>query len=100
MKRTTEITTSRARAVRYALAVLRFMGAALRITFRLTVIVLKTALTVMLWCLIMTAFAGCSQQKPPPLVIATEVSPDAPNASTPPASADPLSLEQIGRAHV
>jgi len=93
MKRTSEITTSRPRAVRYALAVLRFMGAALRITFRLAVIFLKTALVVMLWCSIMAAFAGCAQQKPPPLVIATEASPDAPNASTPPAPADPLSLE-------
>ena len=93
MNRTSEITTPRPRVARYALAVLRFMGATLRITFRLAVIFLKTALIVMLWCSIMAAFAGCAQQKPPPLVIATEASPDAPNASTQPTPIDPLSVE-------
>jgi P-type conjugative transfer protein TrbG len=93
MNRTGKITTPRPRAVCYALAVLRFIGAALRITFRLAVIFLKTALIVMLWCSIMAAFAGCAQQKPPPLVIATEASPDVPSASTQPTPIDPLSVE-------
>jgi len=95
VKRTHEITTPRPRprAVRYALVMLRFLGATLCITFRLTVIFLKTALIVMLWCSIMAAFAGCAQQKPQPLVIATELLPDGPSASTPPAPIDPLSLE-------
>lgn len=93
MKRTSEITTQHPRAVRYALVVLGFLGATLRITCRLTVIFLKTALIVMLWCSIMAAFAGCAQQKPPPLVIATEASPDVPSASTQPTPIDPLSVE-------
>lgn len=93
MKRTSEITTPHPRAVLYALAVLRFIGEALRITFRLAVIFLKTAFIVMLWCSIMAAFAGCAQQKPPPLVIATEASPDSPKASTQPTPIDPLSVE-------
>ena len=78
MKRTREITTPCPRAVRYALIVMRFMGATLRIAFRLTIIFLKTALIVMLWCSIMAAFAGCAQQKPEPLMIATELLPDGP----------------------
>jgi type IV secretion system protein VirB9 len=94
MKRENETIASYPRAVRYATVVLRFIGATLRVAFRLTVVFLKTAFIVALWCSIMAAFAGCAQQKQPPrLVIATEIQAHSDTLSTSPTSVDPLSLE-------
>ena len=48
MKRETETIASYPRAVRYAIVVLRFIGATLRVAFRLFVVFLKTAFIVAL----------------------------------------------------
>ena len=94
MKRENETIASYPRAVRYAIVMLRFIGATLRVAFRLTVIFLKTAFIVALWCSIMAAFAGCTQQKQaPPLVIATEIQSEPETTTEPPNPVDPLSLE-------
>jgi P-type conjugative transfer protein TrbG len=93
MKKTDESIAPYPRAARFSFALLHIIRATLCVAFRLAVIFLKTAFIVALWCSIMAAFAGCAQQKPPPLVIATEASPDVSSASTQRTAIDPLSLE-------
>jgi type IV secretion system protein TrbG len=94
MKKGNGTTASYPRAIRYALAALRFIGVTLRIAFRVAIIFLKTAFIVALWCSIMAAFAGCAQQKQQqPLVIATEIQSEPESTTKPPNPVDPLSLE-------